>query len=143
MSSRETVLAAAYARLAAISSVADLTTYRNRAEALDTYPAIILRDGGHAVSQEVHGYDLVTLSCSVELYVRTASTATNTGTLLNELYAAAKAALQADRTLGGAVFDTIETGFSDPAFDTSDASHTLASAVASFDLVYWVAADAA
>lgn len=138
---RETVLAAAYTRLAAISSVSGLTVARNRAENLDAFPAIVMRDGGHQVSNEVAGYDLVTIAIEVELYARTASTSTNVGSLLNELYGAAKTALQADRTFGGVIYDVVETGMTDPAFDTSDASRTSASAVVSFDLQVWTPRD--
>lgn len=138
---RETVLAAAFTRLAAITGVSGLVVSRNRAEDIDAFPAIVMRDGGHQVSNEVAGYDLVTISIEVEVYTRTASTSTNVGSLLSVLYGEVKSALQADRTFGGTIYDINETGMTDPTFDTSDASHTSASAVVSFDLQVWTPRD--
>lgn len=134
---RESIVVAALAKLAAISSVADLVVERNRVEAVETFPMIVLREGGHEVSEETSSHDLATISLDVELYVRSTSAAINVGTLLNELYGAAKVALQADRSLGIGAFDVRETSMSAPTFDTSDAAHPQASAVVSFDVQFW------
>lgn len=131
---RETILVAALAKLSAITGIAGLTVARNRSEAIDTFPFVVLRDGGHQVANDAMGYDLATISIDVELYVRAPSTSVNCGTLLNELYGAVKSALQADRTLGGVAHDTNETGMTAPDIDTSDAYSTVASAVVSFDV---------
>lgn len=131
---REAILVAALAKLSAITGISGLTVSRNRAEAIDAFPLVVLRDGGHQVANDAMGYDLATISFDVELYVRAPTTATNVGTSLNELYGAVKSALQADRTLAGTAHDTNETGMTAPDFDTSDAYSTIASAVVSFDV---------
>ena len=131
---RETILVAALAKLAAIAGIAGLTVSRNRSEAIDAFPLVVLRDGGHQVANDAMGYDFATISIDVELYVRAPSTSTNAGTLINELYGAVKTALQADRTLGGVAHDTNETGMTAPDFDGSDAYSTTAAAVVSFDV---------
>jgi hypothetical protein len=131
---RETILVAALAKLSAITGIAGLVVARNRVEAVDSFPTIALRDGGHRVDNDAMGFDLAVISFDVELYVRAPSSATNPGTILNELYGAVKSALQADRTLGGVAHDTNETGMTAPDFDASDAYSTVASAVVSFDV---------
>lgn len=131
---RETILVAALAKLAAITGITGLAVARNRSEAVDAFPLIVLRDGGHQVANDAMGFDLATISFDVELYVRATSTATNAGTLLNELYGAVKVALQADRTLAGTAHDINESGMTAPDFDTSDAYSTIASAVVSFEV---------
>jgi len=130
---RETILVAALAKLAAITGITGLAVARNRSEAVDAFPLVVLRDGGHQVANETMGYDFATISFDVEMYVRASSTSTNAGTLINELYGAVKTALQADRTIAGTAHDINESGMTAPDFDTSDAYSTIASAVVSFE----------
>lgn len=133
---RELAIAAALAKLEAIVGIAGLSVERNRRDAVEDFPAIVLRDGGHQVNRETMAYDLTTLQVEVELYVR-ASAAQDYGTLLNELYGAAKDAMLADQTLAGTVQEVRETGMSEPDVDTTDSSTVNAAASVGFEIDVW------
>lgn len=140
---RERLLAAAYAKLAAISGVAGLSASRverNRRDEVVAFPFIVSRDGGDRVLDRLVGMDRWSFALDVELYADGA-TAAAAGTKLNELHGAAAAALLADISLGVGGFDVrlVDTG--DPIIDASDGADPVASMVARYELEAWLRPD--
>ena len=110
---REQVLAAVAARLGTIGGV---TVERNRVEPVTAFPALVMIDGGHTVTEENAGLKLYASRFDVEGYVQT-TTAAELGPSLSDLYAKTVAALMADRTLGGVAIDVREGELRDPEID--------------------------
>lgn len=102
---REDALAAVYGRLAAIASIAGLTTYRNPHFQMDAFPALCLMDGGHNIADVVEGLKIYDVEAVIEGYVEAGtngdpdSGGTVTGTRLSELYGETVKALLSDRTV--------------------------------------------
>ena len=132
-SKRELALAEVQLRLAAIAGIAGLVVERNRRDEVAAFPRIVQRDGGHAVAPDAVGYERLTITVDLELYVRVAA-GVDYGEKLNELYAAAVEALCADRTLGGLALELLQIGMSTPAVDTTDTSTKTAVATATFEV---------
>jgi hypothetical protein len=133
---RELVIAAALAKLQAISGIAGLVVERNRRDAVEDFPSLVWRDGGHSVNAEAIAYDLTTIEVDVEIRVR-AAPGSDHGTLINEIYAAAKAALLADQSLAGTAHEVRETGMSQPDVDVGDSAEVYAVAVVGFEIDFW------
>lgn len=138
---RETIILAALATLEGISGVSGLSVHRNRSDAVEDFPTLVLRDLGTSINREMIGFDLVTVSIDVELYVRPASSSINVGSAINELYGVVKAALLADPTLGGVAHEVREGRMTPPDFDFSDAASVQAAAVVGFELDFYATRD--
>lgn len=135
-SKRELALAAALAKLQAITGIAGLVVERNRRDGVEDFPSLVLRDGGHSINAEAIAYDLTTIEVEVEIRVKAAAGA-NYGTLINEIYAAAKEALLSDQSLAGTAHEVRETGMSQPSLDQTDSSVVHAAAVVGFEIDVW------
>lgn len=133
---RERVLAHVLTTLQAIvfPGLALAQIERNRRDPVAVFPAIVLRDGGHARAEDDTTYSARRLlRLDVELYVRSSTP----GEDLNALYGAVYNALVADVTRGGIAVDTRETDFTDPLFDASDADAIHAQAAVGWQIEFW------
>jgi tetrahydromethanopterin S-methyltransferase subunit D len=137
---RETLLAAATTKLAAIAGITGLAVERNRRDAVEDFPMIVARDGSSRIGERLTGIDRLVVSVDVECYASGATPAA-AGQKLNELYGAAAAALLADPTLGVGGFDVREVDGGEPLIDTGDAAVPVASLSARFELEAWVRTD--
>jgi len=129
---REQVLAALESRL---GTVAGVTVERNRVESVTEFPALVMIDGGHTVTDENTGLKLYRLRIDVEGYVE-ATTAAELGPALSDLYAKAVAALMADRTLGGIAIDVHEGELRDPEIDRTQGHGPHAAFSLAFEVDY-------
>lgn len=137
---RERVLADVFTTLQAIATGGTIPALtiaqveRNRRDPVTSFPAIVLRDGGHERADEDVTYAARRLMrLDVEIYVKS----TQPGTDLNALYGAVYNALRADFSRGGIAIDTRETDFTDPLFDTSDADAIYAHAAIGWQVEFW------
>lgn len=111
---RETALIALKAALAGIAGVTGLEVHRNPHWRVDRFPTIVLYDGPQRPTTETADLKVYELRPTIEGYVRAAAglavaaAGDDAGAKASALYAAIVAALYADRTLGGAVFDLFE-----------------------------------
>lgn len=137
---REQLLAAATAKLAAISGITGLTVERNRRDGVEDFPMIVARDGGSLISERLTYADRMIVTIDAECYA-SASSGAAAGIALDVLLAAAQAALFADRTLGVGGFDVRLLDAGDPLFDVSDVAGIVASLTARFELEAWVKPD--
>lgn len=137
---RETLLAAATAKLAAITGIAGLVVERNRRDPVEDFPMIVPRDGGSRLGERLTGIDRLYVTLDVECYA-TGATMIEAAQRLHELYGAAAAALLADTTLGVGAFDLREADGGEPILDTSDAATPVASLSARFEIEAWVKTD--
>lgn len=106
---REQILLAIKAKLAAITVPTGLKVYRNKTTENDSYPALVLMDGGHDVTNDQTQFPIYQMSLSVQGFVQNKDEAL-IGGLVNELYAAVVVALTTDVSQGNLAFDTRETG---------------------------------
>lgn len=140
---RETLLAAAAAKLAAITGIAGLAPAqieRNRRDAVELMPAIVQRDGGTRVADRLVGMDRQMTALDVELYA-SAADGEAAAVQLDALLGAVQAALFADTTLGVGAFDVRLVDVSDPIIDVGDGAAAVASLVARFELEAWLRPD--
>ncbi len=133
LSIRERVLAAAKTALAGITGIPGLTVDRDRRDPVEDFPAIVLQDGGQVVTARVVGAELVTQRADIELYSRAAAS----GTEINALHAAAKAALLADVTLGGLATDIREIETTPAEADIGDTDRPYRAAVLQMEIDFW------
>lgn len=133
---RETVLAAFRARLASIDGV---TVFRNRSKAVKDWPALVQFDGGHAEPVETTGETLYRLEVEVEGHVK-ADSDDGLGPAASELYAQLLDALNADRTLGGAVQDITEGDMDALDLPTAEGAAGVASFTIAFTIIFATAA---
>ena len=108
LSIREQILSAFLTKLSAITGIAGLTVERNRAAAVQEFPKLVMRDGGHEVTEENTGMMHYRMMVDEEGYVLS-SADSNLGADINALYSATLTAALADRTLGDLAGDLTET----------------------------------
>lgn len=117
---RERLLVALEAAFASLTTGGTaVTVYRNRRKPvpMDRWPALILHDGGHAPPDDGQTFaSQYRLEVTLEGLVGATSSLTMTeaelGPALSDLYAAARDAAFADRTLGGLAIDMHEGALS-------------------------------
>lgn len=103
---RALILQSVKAALQAIAGVPDLVVLRNPSHEISHFPTLVLIDGGHSLD-EAEGGSVYRLAYTIEGYVA-ADDGDAAGDALSDLYAKTVSALLADRTRGGAAFDTLE-----------------------------------
>lgn len=109
LSIREQVLVAFQAQLATITDITNLTVERNRVAVVNEFPKLVMRDGGHEVTEENSGLMGYRMTVDVEGYVAYDKNS-NPGTDINALYSAVVETALADRTLGQLAVDITESG---------------------------------
>lgn len=129
---RETVVAALKAALDI--ALAGVTVERDRSIEVDTYPSVIVFDGGHTVSTENHGVDDIDLQVSVEIYVEGATDA-DIGPAYNDLQARVVVAMLADRKIAG-IQDIEEQASDDPPIGRGEGQKPTKSGVTDFLVKY-------
>lgn len=135
LSIREQVLAAFQAKLAAITGIDGLTVERNRASPVQEFPKLIMRDGGHEVTEENTGMMGYRMTVDVEGFVAHSSDS-GTGPAVNALYATVLQAVLADRTLGDLAADITETSM-DINLDSEDGHSPHAAFNSSFVIIFY------
>lgn len=116
MSLRETVIAAAAAALVA-ANVASGRVYRSRQEAIETTPSVVVEPLAEDADETVLGMLDATLTLGVTVYAK----GKPADGAADATLAAARAALQADRTLGlGSEVQVLSRFTTEWAFDDYD-----------------------
>lgn len=115
----ERVLQAAQSKLDAIA-IEGLVVERNRSEAVDCFPALVLHDGNQVANEEQTVFVMRVRTIEVEGFIRVTDKA-NLGPELNALYAETVKALTSDVSLNGTAVDVAEVELlvvMDPQSDT-------------------------
>lgn len=137
---RETLLAAAAAKLAAITGISGLVVKRNWRDPVAAPPMIIMRDGSSRVMMRLTGADQVAIGFDAECYAQGAD-GQAAAQALNTLYGAVAAAVLGDHTLGGSALDVRELELGDPLLDVTDGALAIASQVVRFEIVAMIKPD--
>ena len=130
---REQILAAFFVRL---QTIANVTVERNRVEPVETFPVLLMIDGGQTVTEENAGIKLHALRVEVEGYVG-AATAADLGPPLSDLHGQTVLALMADRTLGDLAIDLREGELRDPEIDRTQGHRPFAAFSLAFEIDYF------
>ena len=130
---REQILTAFLVRL---QTIANVTVERNRVEPVETFPALLMIDGGQSVTEENAGIKLHALRVEVEGYVG-AATAADLGPALSDLHGQTVLALMADRTLGDLAIDLREGDLGDPEIDRTQGHRPFAAFSLAFEVDYF------
>ena len=130
---REQILAAFLVRLQTIANVA---VERNRVEPVETFPFLLMIDGGQSVTEENAGLKLHALRVEVDGYVGGA-TAAELGPALSDLYGQTVLTLMDDRTLGNLAIDLREGELRDPEIDRTQGHRPFAAFSLAFEIDYF------
>lgn len=135
---REQVLAAFLAQLESVD-VAEVTVQRNRDTPVESYPSIVMVDGGQTPDVESGpGFKQVELRVAVELFVK-ANLPELLAEAFDELYGKVVVAALTDRTLGNLAVDITEGDMEDPIVVREEGVGPTMCASLGFSIDYWVA----